>query len=157
MKDTVGELFEISIIAEKEALSLYAELAGRFKGLPRACDFFESLASDEADHISSLEGLRDSLSPEELAAPAPQHAMSMAQGFLNLSADSLAGKIRTLEDAYKAVVNLEYSEVNKLHELIIELNVKDESSREEMKRMLSSHLKKVTAFRNSGADMDYVG
>ena len=155
-KSTVRELFRISIKAEGEARSLYAGLAERFSAIPEARDFFSSMASDEENHILGLESLLRSLPADELERPAPEHALALVEGFMNYSADSINKEIKTLGDAYMKTVNLEFSEINKLHEFLFRLNLKDDKALNELQSVLRSHLDKASAFRTSGADMDHI-
>lgn len=155
-KDTLRELFKVSINAEREALALYSALAERFSSLTGAQEFFSSLAADEADHILGLARLLESLPPEKLDEPAPNRALALAKGFMNYSAESLIKEIKNLGDAYKKTVNLEFSEVNKLHELLFEISAMDSDDAKELQSVLRSHLDKVNAFKDSGIDMDYV-
>jgi rubrerythrin len=152
---TVRELFILSIRAEKEAHNLYSILTDRFSAIPEAREFFSSLASDEANHILGLARLRDSLSPGELDMPVPERALSFAEGFMNYSAEGIISEIRTLGNAYDKTINLEFSEVNKLHEFLFELNESDNEIVSELKSVLKTHLDKVLAFRNSGVDMGF--
>jgi rubrerythrin len=155
MKNTLRELFHISIRAENEARLLYSGLATRFSALPKAYDFFNSLAADESAHIEFLHKLQGSLPPEELDKPAPGHALALAEGFMNYSAKSINDEIRTLGDAYRKTVNFEFSEVNKLHELLGALILKDSDDILRHHESLKEHQDRISAFRLSGAEMDY--
>jgi len=156
MKDnSLRELFRISIAAEREARSLYEVLSERFSAITAAREFFISLATEEANHILGIASLMESLTPEELDRPAPERAIAVAESFLNYSARDMNKKIRTLGDAYRQTVNLEFSEVNKLHELLFEISHKDSDATKELHSVLKSHLDKVSAFKDAGVDMGF--
>lgn len=154
-ENTIAALFRISIKCEGEAMKLYKALSVMFKGHQQARELFTSLAADEGSHIMGLEQLRDSLPEGLLKSPAPFHAMGIAKMFLDFSADDVIDKVNTLMDAYKAAINFEFSELNKLHELIFELHTEDKAQRDSLARRLKEHQGKLTEFRNSGVDMSY--
>lgn len=156
VKSTLRELFKLSINAEREARFLYAGLAERFSNHPEAHEFFNTLASEESNHILGLARLLESLPPEQLEQPAPESALAIAEGFMNYSAENIFKKIKSLGDAYRHTVNLEFSEINKLHELLFEISLKDTEKVKELQAILRSHLDKVSAFKDSGVDMDSV-
>ncbi|RME34466.1 MAG: hypothetical protein D6793_08520 [Thermoflexia bacterium] len=70
MNGTVGELFELTLRAEREALRFYEELERRFAHVPQVARFWQEMAEDERDHIRLVERARSGLTPEQLAEPA---------------------------------------------------------------------------------------
>lgn len=154
-KGTLRELFSISINAEKEARELYINLSSMFGAPPEARDFFQSLASDEAEHIRVLEHVRDSLSANTLDGPAPARAFALARGFLRYTAGNAVRKIKTLEDAYQAVVNFEFSELNRMRQILLDLHITDKEKKRKLNESLQAHLDRISAFKLSGVDMKY--
>ena len=154
-RGTNRELFEISLTAEKEALTLYEALAIKFQALPEAQKFFHSMALDESEHINSIKAVVASISPETLNKEAPKESLVIAKRFLNFSAAKALEGIKSLEDAYRATVNLEFSEVNKVHELLLELHMHDDEKKRALYSGLQAHMGKVTEFKRSGVDMKF--
>lgn len=151
-KDTIAELFELSISAEREALAFYASLAEAYSAHDVAARFFHDMGHDEETHIDVLARMRDSLSKDDLKKPVPHHAASLITAFLNFSASVSMSKTNDLEDAYRMVVNLEFSEVNKLHELLIDLFAPGEETRRKSFEMLKAHLHKIEVFHDATGD-----
>ncbi len=151
-KDTIEELFELSISAEREALAFYASLAEAYSAHDVAVRFFHDMHQDEEHHIDVLVRMRGSLSKEDLKKPVPHHAASLITSFLNFSAARSMAKINDLEDAYRMVVNLEFSEINKLHELLIDLFAPGEETRQKSFEMIKAHLYKIEVFHDATGD-----
>lgn len=149
---TLEELFHIALRIEKEALDFYERLAVIFDGIEVARDFFAEMARDEASHARGIELLMANTGSEALSSPAPLHSIGLAKSFLNFSAEETLATINNLQEAYQATVNLEFSEANKLHELLFELHA-DKETRETIATSLRAHQDHVTRFRNSGVDM----
>ena len=151
-KDTIAELFELSISAEREAQAFYASLAGAYSAHDVAVRFFHDMRQDEERHIDVLTRMRGSLSKEDIKKPVPPHAASLITAFLNFSATVSMANINDLEDAYRMVVNLEFSELNKLHELLIDLFAPGEETRRKSFEMIKAHLRKIEAFHDATGD-----
>lgn len=149
------ELFEISLGAEHQAKKLYEDLALKFKDHPTAPAFFYEMAADEDLHIKVLEGIRQGLSADALDKLAPKKTMIIAKKFLNFSADLVNENIQTLDDALRAVVNFEFSEANKLHELLMEMHEDDEGKMLRFRESLKAHQDKVALFKNTVADPQF--
>lgn len=149
------ELFDISINAEKEAKKLYEALTLKFSEHAQASKFFTEMAEDEDLHIAAIEGMRQGLSADKLDMPVAKSTMVIVRKFLNFAASHSSENIQTLGDALKAVVNYEFSEANKLYELLMEMHEADEDKLDAFKRALKSHQDKATGFKNSGLDMSY--
>lgn len=152
---TTRELFEIVLGAEREARSLYKGLAIMFHTLDVARDFFASMQKDEEEHIKSICSMMDFMTQGQLDREAEKSSLVIAKSFLNFKAEEVLSTVVTLDDAYKAAMNLEFSEVNKLHELLLELHMGNAERRNILEAELRAHASKVREFRDSGVDMTY--
>ncbi len=147
--DTIEELFEMSIATEREAEAFYSSLLKSFSAHTASAGFFASMRDDERAHIKSIASMRDALTPEALAEPGPAHALQLIRTFLNFSATESLSRIKDLEDAYRMTVNLEFSELNKVHQLLVDLFAPSDKTRNSSEKMLKAHLEKVHAFHDA--------
>lgn len=147
--NSVRKLFDLSLSAESEAERFYSLLAARFSSHVEVSAFFVSMQRDEQEHISDILSIRDSLPGERLKEDAPPRAVELASGFLRFSAEESIAKVGDLEDAYRLTVNIEFSEVNRLHELLAELFGPSDEFRRNIMKSINRHLEKVKEFQNS--------
>ncbi|MFC1770083.1 hypothetical protein ACFLZI_03415 [Nitrospirota bacterium] len=140
---TVGELIKAVIKAEKEARQFYHLLAIKFSHHDSS-EFFRNMESDEGDHIRELDTLYSSLSQDKLKEVAPGKAVDIIHAYLNYSAEEQTAKIMNLDDAYRMTVNLEFSELNKLKEMMFKLfDEEDKITFED----IQSHLDRLKSFQ----------
>lgn len=107
---TVGALLDILITAEKASQNFHLQLAKMFAHEPVAEAVWWKMAADEAFHIWVLEQLKGTLSPDELSAPVNAEVWEQARAVMAISPEAVLEGIRTLEDAYQAVHELEHYE-----------------------------------------------
>ncbi len=150
--DTINELFEMSMDAEREAEAFYSSMAQSFSKHALSARFFASMRDDERAHIKSIASMRNALSPEALSRPSPPHALQLIRAFLNFSSSESLSRIINLEDAYRMTVKLEFSELNKLHHLLVDLFTPSDETRNNSVDMLKAHYEKVDAFRDATGD-----
>jgi rubrerythrin len=153
-KYSINELFELSLSAESEAEAFYSVLAERFSANIVASGFFKEMRRDEQAHIKSISSLRDSLPRDRLDEEAPPHAIELISTFLRFSADENLRKVKDLEDAYRLCVNLEFSEVNRLHELLMDIFTPTDESRKTCFRKIKDHLEKLNDFHRATGSAD---
>ncbi len=147
--DTINELFKMSMAIEHEAEAFYSSLLKSFSTHAASAGFFASMRDDERAHIKSIASMRNALTPEALAGPAPAHALQLIRTFLNFSATEGLSRVKNLEDAYRMTVNLEFSEINKFHQLLVDLFAPSDETRNNSEGMLKAHLEKVHAFHDA--------
>lgn len=150
MEGTVGELLELTLRAEEEALRFYEELAQRFAHAPQVAAFWQVMAEDEKDHIRLVELARSCLAPEQLAEPADPVMFHKAQDALRFSARAALERIHNLNDAYEAASDLEYGEVNVVFQFIV-LHYLDDKIREQLvEDYTERHLRRLRLLGNIG-------
>lgn len=152
MPETVDKLFEIACNAEREASEFYRTLKAMFAHHEGVSRFFDRMMLDEMDHLHGMMYLRDAMPHEKLSERAPADAMRIAQAFLKFSARDAIASVGTLDDAYRLAVNLEFSELNKLHELLLETFGQDAAEAERALGGLKAHLQRVTTFPQDFGD-----
>lgn len=140
---TVAELFELAIAAERTAEDLYRGLAVRFVHHREVADFWGEYAAEEAGHAQWLERLRDSLSPEQLSAPADPLMLRNARRLRQFSVENALQGIRNLEDAYQLVNELENSEINVVFEFLITNFSSDEKAQSFLRSQLREHVARL--------------
>lgn len=148
----LGELVEISYCAEREAMYFYTGLANRFRHLKEISDFWLDMADDEDLHVDIVDMLRTTLSDDDLARPVDAELMSKVQGFLKFNAKGALAGIHNLDDAYKFSVNLEYSELNKMLELLVNDNMAEQEEKERIVKLLYEHQGRLKTFSSLFGD-----
>jgi rubrerythrin len=141
--DTVTELFELSIAAERAAEGLYLGLAAKFAHHQDVADFWRNYAGEEAGHARWLERTRDGSSPEQLSALADPAILKNARRFLGFSPEFALEEIATLEDAYQQANDLENSEMNVVFEFIITGFSADERAGAFLRSQLRDHIARL--------------
>lgn len=104
-KSTIAKLLELAISVEKAAEELYRGLEVKFAHHQEVADFWRRYAVEEAGHARWLERLRDTLSPEQLSAPADPLVLKEARKVLQFSIENaLRGyrKTRNLLSQYNS-------------------------------------------------------
>jgi rubrerythrin len=152
MPETVDRLFEIACNAEREASEFYRTLKAMFAHHEGVAGFFDCMMLDEMDHLRGMTYLRNAMPPEKLSERAPADAMRIAHSFLKFTARDAVASVETLDDAYRLAVNLEFSELNKLHELLLETFGQDTAEAERALGGLKGHLQRVTNFPQDFGD-----
>ncbi|MGQ9522910.1 MAG: hypothetical protein ACUVTV_09375 [Anaerolineae bacterium] len=107
---TIGALLDMLIGAEKASQDFHLQLAKMFAHEPVAAAVWWKMAADEALHIWLLEQLKGTLSPDELSAPVNAEVWEKARAVMAVSPEAVLEGIRTLEDAYQTVHELEHYE-----------------------------------------------
>lgn len=131
---------------EREARAFYAGLAALFRDLPEVARFFEEMMREEEEHAEMLADLRASLSRDDLARPADPAIHNKVRSFLSFVAVEKLGAVETLDDAYTLATNLEFSEMNKLVELLIVANAHGELGIEHARAALVRHAERLRGF-----------
>ncbi len=119
-QDTIADLFEYAIAAEKAAESLYLELARRFALYREIADFWHQFATEEKMHARWLARFRDNLPQEKLGQPADIVMVQAIRTTLSHTVEEMLSEVEDLEDAYRLVCDLENSETNAVFEFLTE-------------------------------------
>lgn len=142
----LGDLIEISFLAEREAMYFYQGLAGRFRQMPEISGFWLDMADEEDSHVDLVDSLRVTLTDDELARPVDAELMAKVEGFLKFNAKEALTGIHNLDDAYKFSVNLEFSELNKMLEVLVNNTSTGQEEKERIVRLIYEHQAKLKKF-----------
>jgi hypothetical protein len=143
---TLKEMISLAISAEREARAFYTGLAEKFSEHPDISDFWRGMMMDEEGHIREIEAIRESLSPDQLDAPENPELFHKVSEFLRFHAGEKLAAVGNLDEAYSIAVNLEYSEINKLMELMISKHITSNDHGARMRNSLEEHLGKIRNF-----------
>jgi hypothetical protein len=116
---TTAVLFELAITGEQAAEDFYDGLAEKFGHETAVSDFWKAMASDEKQHIRTLENIRKTLTPAQLAAPADEFILRTAAENARVRIEDVLGMVRNLNDAYILAHLWENSEVNRIFEFLV--------------------------------------
>ncbi|MDY7080096.1 MAG: hypothetical protein SXV54_24715 [Chloroflexota bacterium] len=142
-KTTMGELFELAITVEKAAEELYRGLEAKFVHHREVANFLGEYAAEEAGHAKQLESLRDTLSPEQLSAPADFQMPQDAHRILQSPVGKVLKGIKNLEEAYQLVHELEDSETNAILEFLITDFSMDRKAQYFLRVQLKEHIGRI--------------
>jgi len=144
---TIADLFALAIAAETSAAELYRGLAAKFADYSDVTEFWQRYVTDEITHARWLARLQGNLSVEQLAARADPAMLENARHAANVSVEALLDDVRTLEDAYELVNDLENSETNAVFEFLISSFPTDADVLSFLRTQLMEHINRlVTAF-----------
>ena len=141
--DTVAELFELAIAAEKAAEVLYLGFAVKFSYHGDVADFWRDYAGEEAGHARWLERTFENSGPEQLSTPADPEILRDARKLVEFSPQNALGEIKNLEDAYQLSNKLENSEMNVIFEFIISNFSSDETAGSFLRSQLKDHIARL--------------
>lgn len=140
---TVDELFELAILAERQAESLYLALHARFAHHPQVAEFWRQYAADEAGHAHALVHLREAQSVETLALPADPEILIRARSFSRFSVDRVLNRLEDLEDAYQLVNEVENGETNVVFDFLVTYLTEDKKAQDMMRAQLADHVTRL--------------
>lgn len=140
---TVAKLFELAIALEIAAETLYRGLAAKFPRYGDVVAFWDQYAVEEAGHTLWLKRLRDALDAEKLAAVADPSMVKYAVSALNLSVETSLANIRTLEDAYQLVNDIENSETNAIFDFLVTNFAYSQEVLDFLQRQLEGHVSRL--------------
>jgi len=153
---TIDELFDMAIKAEETAEAVYRRLEAKFAPHPDVGRFWRNYAVAEAGHALWLERIRETLSPEQLAAPADTQVAAAAQRLLRFPVERALQEVKTLEDAYQLANELESGETNVVFDFLIAHFASDAQAQSLMRSQLRDHVAKISTgfparFRSSAS------
>ncbi len=111
-EESTAALFSLAVTAECKGRDFYAELWRRFEDVPAVAEFWKELRDDEVEHAQTLEGVCDSLAPEQLSEPVDRAMLTRLRTTVGLLSEARRQSIRTLDDAYELAHEFENSEIN---------------------------------------------
>jgi rubrerythrin len=152
--DSVEALLELAITAEQNNKKFYQGLSKKFFNMPSIAYFWQGMVMEEVQHTQELENIRNSLSPEQLSAPADPSTLEKAKRVLEFSVTDSLSSIATLDDAYEIVRDLEHSEVNVVFSFIMSEFIPSEKQKEFIMWQLENHTQKIVKFSGIYGDSD---
>lgn len=140
---TVRDLFDLAIHAEQTAEAIYHRLAEMFAHHAAAHRFWTLYEKQEAQHARWLCEIRDAAPQADLAAPADPAMIEDLRRVSDLRVDNLLAPVRTLEDAYLLVVDLENSETNAVFEFLVDRFAQDTAAHTFLRAQLNDHISRL--------------
>ncbi len=117
-KESVKNLFDLSISIENHFQDFYRGLTRMFAHEPDVSEFWMRMLDDEIVHAEELKKIRGSLTPEQLQSPVDPSNIQKLEELLGYSIEDILNSIKTLDDAYKIAHKFENSEANKVFEFL---------------------------------------
>lgn len=155
MGDTIEDEFQAAIKCENLAEAVYREFMKKFAHVPEIVEFWEDMASDEADHAKYLEEVRESLTHEERSRPADPKLMQELGEILELRLEDVTGKVKTLNDAFNFASELEDSEVNAAFRVLMRDFVNKRERRVFLQGIIDVHLARLMDFSKNYGDFNW--
>ncbi len=149
---SVGELFELSILVEKIMRDYYFGLTEKFSHLPQIQAFWQGMADDEIEHIQELENSRKEIGPEKLSLPASPELFVKISSGLGFSVPDMLGKVKNLDDAYEFSHELEYSEANAIFKFLATKFISSLERERFVTEIIARHMKKLMDFSSQFGD-----
>ncbi len=116
---TIADLIEKAIAVEQGSEEFYRRLAAMFSEQQDVVRFWQRYADEEKGHAAYLVRMRERMTAEQLQGAADTYMLEVMRKSLEYNLDQMLDRIRTLEDAYQLVVELENSETNSIFEALI--------------------------------------
>ena len=142
-KATLAQLLDLAIAAERAAEALYRGLELKFSDYDEVATFWQEYAGEEVVHAEWLGRLRDSLSPEQLAATANPSVLEEATRALRVPVKKRLQGVHNLEDAYQLVHEMENSETNAVFDFLISNFAEDKKTQAFLRSQLQDHIGKL--------------
>lgn len=150
----VLRILNMSISMEREASVFYAGLTELFSHFPEVSGFWLRMHKEELDHMNTIESIMQS-PPDGLKIDhARLSSIYKSIAFLKFSSKDSIAAVKTLEDAYKLAVNLEFSEINKAYGSIVEMFIRDDGRKAEAVENIKQHQEKLREFGHSFGDIE---
>jgi rubrerythrin len=155
MDETIEDLFELAITAEKLTQVYYHGLIGNFSPWPEVSDFWKGMVKNEMQHATELTNIRDSLGPSQLRALADPPIHQKAKHVTRFSVKGSLNSIRTLDDAYNISHDIEFSEVNAVFEFLIREYIPSGKLNKFVLSEIENHLAKLMKFNETLGDAEW--
>jgi len=141
---TLSDVIDTSVAAERAAERLYLGLAAKFARYPDLVDYWQEYAREERQHATWLETLCDRVAPEEMGRLVDLATTQMVQTVANFSVEKALGQVRTLEDAYQLVTEIENSETNAIFNFVINNIDIDSTTADFLRSQLHEHVSQLS-------------
>ena len=150
---TVSDIFNIAISLEKKAEAFYFGLSDKFSDHPEVSEFWKGMMKDEDQHARVLQKSLDSLDEQQRHMPVEAAGASYSDNEIQryLSLCDLQ-KVKTLDDAYDAAYNLEFSEINSKVKSLIKKFMKSDEVIQLILSVLEHHVSKLEEFSKTYCD-----
>ena len=149
---SIGKLFEPSILAERIMQDYYFGLTEKFSHLPQIQAFWQGMADDEIEHIQELENTRKKITAEKLSLPASPELFEKIKGGLKFSAPDMLGQVKNLDEAYEFSHGLEYSEANAIFKFLATKFIGSLERKRFVNEIIFRHMKKLMDFSSQFGD-----
>ncbi|MGD8786104.1 MAG: ferritin family protein [Phycisphaerales bacterium] len=151
-QQTISYLIRQAIEAENYARGIYLQLSQMFAHVPEISSFWKDLAADEVEHADILKEIQDSLSADQLDAPAEHQLLESIGKVISFLNRISLETIGTLDEAYEIAHELEFSEVNYIFECVTNDFVTSSDRNRILSLQIRDHQKKLLGFAGNFGD-----
>ncbi len=140
---TVENLLALSSAIEKEMVTFYCRMRQIFSHMPEAEDLWTKLRDDEITHIIQLDHIKESLSPDQLAAPADKSMIAKTERVLRFIDPERWEKIGDMDEAVKLANEYENSEANRIFLFLAERYISRDDRKKFIEAIVNEHLERL--------------
>ncbi len=140
---TVENLLDHSSAIEKEMVTFYCRMRRIFSHMPEAEELWTRLRDDEITHIIQLDQIKESLSPDQLAAPADRSMIEQAERVLKFMDPERWEEIGDLDDAVELANAYENSEANRIFSFLAERYIARADRKKFIEAIINEHLERL--------------
>ncbi len=152
--ETLASLFELAIAAETSSRDFYNGLAKKFWHEINISKFWQNMAADETEHREMMRGLRKSLTPARLSAPAEHEIFQTAFENSMVQIGDVLDMVKNLNDAYVLAKLWETSEISRVFEYLTVQFMPGDADGRLVRLHLSTHKKKLELFSQAFGDVE---
>jgi rubrerythrin len=154
-KSTNADLFKLADEIERLQQDFYSQLVDIFSHVPEVSNFWKDMEKDELTHTQALKRIIDSITPDQLLAPARPSIVLKATVVLGTSVADRVKSITNLNDAYEMAHDQESSELNMVYDfLVVEFSLSDDIKRFALAE-LEKHVQKLIDFPRTFGDAEW--
>jgi uncharacterized damage-inducible protein DinB len=140
---TVENLLALSSAIEKEMVTFYCRLRQIFSHIPEAEGLWTKLRDDEIDHIFQLDQIKESLSPDQLSAPADNSMIEQAERVIRFIDPERWEEIGDLDEAVDLANEYENSEANRIFLFLAERYIPQANRKKFIEAIINDHLERL--------------
>lgn len=142
-KNTVGELIQLAIQAERKSEEFYIGLSDKFSAYPDLAEFWKRYALEEEGHARWLENLNQRFPAEQFEDLANADILEKARKMSEFQPEHELEKVNDLQDAFDLANEFEHSETNVVFETLIQHFAKDQHTQTFLRNQLREHVSKL--------------